>query len=46
MLKFNNRPLWYKIWAISVAISALYFLLKFLVSEPTPQANDVKEIDT
>ena len=33
--KFKNGPLWYKLWALSVALSAVYFLVKFFFFEPT-----------
>lgn len=33
--KLKNRPLWYKIWAISVGICAVYFLIRVFTTEPT-----------
>lgn len=33
--KLKNRPLWYKIWAISVGICAFYFLIRVFTTEPT-----------
>ena len=33
--KFKNGPIWYKLWALSVALSAVYFLVKFFFFEPT-----------
>lgn len=33
--KFKNGPVWYQLWASSVALSALYFLVKFFFFEAT-----------
>lgn len=34
--KIKNKPVWYQIWAISVAASALYFLVKYCFFDPSP----------
>lgn len=36
LYKIKNKPLWYKLWAISVALSAVYYLITFFFFEPTP----------
>jgi hypothetical protein len=35
LYKLKNRPLWYKLWAISAGICAFYYLIKIMISEPT-----------
>ena len=34
--KIKNKPLWYQVWAGTVALSAVYYLLKYFLSEPSP----------
>jgi hypothetical protein len=33
--KIKNKPLWYQLWAISVAISAIYYLIRHFFFEPS-----------
>lgn len=33
--KIKNRPLWYQIWAVSVAVAAIYFLVRYFFFEVT-----------
>lgn len=33
--KFKNSSFGYKLWALSVALSAIYFLVKFFFFEPS-----------
>ena len=33
--KFKNGPFWYKLWVLSVTLSAIYFLVKIFFFEPT-----------
>ena len=35
LTKFTGKPLWYKLWSLSVAICAIYFLIKYFFFEPT-----------
>lgn len=28
---FPSKPVWYRIWAITVAISAIYFLVRYII---------------
>lgn len=35
LLKIKKKPLWYQVWAVSVAIGAIYVLLKYFLSELT-----------
>ncbi len=35
--KLNNKPTWYKIWALSVAAAAVYCLVKFFFSTSRQQ---------
>jgi hypothetical protein len=33
--KIKGQPLWYKVWAISVLLGAVYFLFKLFFGEPS-----------
>lgn len=33
--KLQNRPLWFRLWALSVYFSLFNYLIKLLSSEPT-----------
>jgi hypothetical protein len=33
--KIQNKPVWYQLWASSVALAAVYFLVKLAFFEPT-----------
>lgn len=35
LTKITNKLIWYKLWAITVAISAFYFLIKYFFFEVT-----------
>ncbi|MBN8677242.1 MAG: hypothetical protein J0M29_03400 [Chitinophagales bacterium] len=28
---FTSKPVWYRIWAITVAIAAVYFLIRYIL---------------
>ncbi|HLP92933.1 MAG TPA: hypothetical protein VK168_02810 [Saprospiraceae bacterium] len=28
---FTSKPVWYRIWAITVAIAAIYFLVRYII---------------
>lgn len=32
--KIQGKPIWYKLWAISVALATIYYLIKFFFFEP------------
>jgi len=35
LLKMKNKPIWYKIWAISTLVGAVYYAIKHFFFEST-----------
>ncbi len=35
LYKIKGKPAWYKVWAVSIALCAIYYLIKLFFFQPT-----------